>query len=153
MHLTIKHFVEECFCDLQGLKLLLEHYDGAENSIKAIAAALNYLILQEAVRSDMTENKFFFGDRTHDISKTVYYSVLRTEILLLTIQYNKLGHIEDAFLEVLNRSTLTSYWSDLIKKIPSEESFSIISEADLPDIDRKELISNLMSTFYYAHIG
>lgn len=148
-----KHFVEECYCDLQGLKLLLEHYNDAENSIKAISAALNYLILQEAVRSDMAENKFFFGDRTHDVSKSMYFSVLRMEILLLTLQINNMEHIEEAFREIQNRSMLTRYWSDLINKIPSDESFSIVSEADLPDMDRKEMINNLISTFYYAHIG
>lgn len=147
-----KHFVEECYCDFQGLRLLLEHYQQPVNSIKAISAALNYLILQEAIRSDMAENKFFFGDNTHDVSKSTYFSVLRMEILLFTLQINKIDNIEEGFREIQNRSMLTHYWSDLINKIPSEEAFSTISEADLPDIDRKELINMLLSVFYYAHV-
>lgn len=147
-----KHFVDECYCDFQGLKLLLEHYKQSENSIRAISAALNYLILQEAIRSDMADQKFFFGDATHNASKSMYFSVLRIEILLLTIQYNRISNIEQAFKEIGNRSALSRQWAKLVEKIPSEESFSLVFEKDLPNTDSKKLIDTLIATFYYAHI-
>ncbi|RKI41397.1 hypothetical protein D7V86_07300 [bacterium D16-51] len=147
-----QHLVEECYCDFQGLKLLLEHYEAPEESIRAISAALNYLILQEAIRSDIKENKLFFGDETHDASRSMYFSVLRMEILLLTLQINKLSNIEEGFREIQSRSMLTKYWSHLIKKIPLEESFSLVSEDDLPKLDKKKIKDILINNFYYVHI-
>ena len=147
-----EHLVEECYCDLQGLKLLLEHYEAPDRSVRAISAAMNYLILQEAIRSDIKENKLFFRDEAHEASRSMYFSVLRMEILLLTLQINNLPNIEEGFREIQNRSFLTKYWSAVIKKIPSDQSFSVISESDLPDIERTRLVDILINIFYYAHI-
>lgn len=36
-----EQLVEEYYCDLQGLKLLLEHYEAPDRSVKAISAAMN----------------------------------------------------------------------------------------------------------------
>ena len=74
------------------------------------------------------------------------------EILLLTLQINNLPNIEDGFREIQNRSVLTKYWSAVIKKIPSDQSFSVISESDLPDIGTKRLVDTLINIFYYVHI-
>lgn len=64
----------------------------------------------------------------------------------------KLRNIEEGFREIQNRSFLTKYWSAVLKKIPSDQSFSVISESDLPNIERKKLVDILINTFYYAHI-
>lgn len=45
------------------------------------------------------------------------------------------------------------YWTLLIDKIPAEESFQGLSETDLPNVDRKDLIDSLISNFYYISIG
>lgn len=148
-----RHFAEECYCDLMGLKLLLEHYRNPKDSVRAISAAINYLIFQEAVRSDVSDSGFFFGNIIHDVSRTMYFSVLRMEFLLIILQYNGHEHIEECFFEIQERSILTRYWTELIRKIPSEESFSVLSEEDLPNLDREQLVSVLIKTFYYAHIG
>ncbi len=146
------HLIEECYCDLQGLKLLLEHYEKPKESVRAISAALNYLILQEAIHSDIMENELFFEDKTHNASRSMYFSVLRMEILLLTLQINNLPNIEEGFREIQNRSMLTKYWSYIIKQIPSEKSFSLISKDDLPELDRTKIINILINNFYYIHI-
>ena len=120
--------------------------------MRAISAAINYLIFQEAVRSDVSDGRFFFEDIVHDVSRTMYFSVLRMEFLLIILQYNGHEHIEECFFEIQERSILTRYWTELIRKIPSEESFSLLSEEDLPNLDREQLVSVLIKTFYYTHI-
>lgn len=146
------HFVEECYCDWNGVKLLLEHYNEAEESICAISYVFSYLILQEAIRSDITSDKLFFENANHSISRTMYFSVLRMQILLLAIQFNKLEKIEEGFRKVQEQFNLMEYWIAIIKDIPSGESFDGVGEKDLPNIDRKQLIDSLINCFYYAHI-
>lgn len=63
------------------------------------------------------------------------------EILLLTLQINNLPNIEEGFREIQNRSMLTKYWLYIIKQIPSEKSFSLISKDDLPELDRTKIIN------------
>lgn len=83
-----EHLIEECYCDLQRLKLLLEHYEAPD--------------------------------------------------------------IEEGFREIQNRSFLTKYWPAVIKKIPSDQSFSDISESDLPNIERKRLVDILILKGIFA---
>ena len=46
---------------------------------------MNYLILQEAIRSDIKENKLFFRDEAHEASRSMYFSVLRMENIAFNI--------------------------------------------------------------------
>ena len=147
------HLVEECYCDWNGVKLLLEHYNAPEQSIRAISVAMNYLILQEAIRSDVATDRLFFDDEKHEVSHSMYFSVLRMEIMLLTIQINKISNVEKSFREIQEQYRLTEYWPDLVKKIPSAEAMALISEKNLPNIDRKKIVDVLINNFYYMHVG
>ena len=146
------HFIEECYCDWNGVKLLLEHYTEPEESVNAISYAFNYLILQEAIRSDISNDRIFFEDKKHPVSRSMYFAVLRMEILLLTIQFNNLGTIENNFREIQDHYKLMDYWLEIIKKIPSLDSFRRVTEKDLPNMDKDKIVNILLSTFYYAHI-
>lgn len=141
-----RNFVEECYCDFQGLKLLLEHYEKPEDSVRGISLAMSYLILQEAVRSDMTDNKFFFGDKTHYASRCVYFAVLRMQVMFVTLQVNK---FENPFRSFLN--TWSSLWPKLVEKIPSEEAFEAAPFFSIP-INEERLRSLLMAAFYYRSV-
>ena len=147
-----QHFIEECYCDWNGVKLLLEHYNEPEKSISAISHVFNYLILQEAIRSDITADKLFFENADHPVSRAMYFSVLRMEILLLAIQFNKLEKIEDGFRKVQEQFGLMNYWLDIIRDIPSYESFCVVDEKSIQGMDRKKLTDSLINCFYYAHI-
>lgn len=150
-----KNFIEECYCDFQGIKLLLEHYEKQELSIRAIFAAMNYLVLQESIRSEMQDGTFFFGKREHEVRNIAYYSVMRMEmmyksLLVLLIDYKKL---QSLVYEVIGDNFLFEFWSFLDQTIPPEERISRLSEGDLPNIDRKKLKCLLMKTFYFTNIG
>ena len=147
-----EHLIEECFCDWNGIKLLLEHYDNPKSSISAISMVFKYLIIQEAIRSDIDNGKFYFDDSEHNASRAMYFSVLRMEIILLTIRINNLNEIEQEFRKVQEQYLLTDCWMNLLKKIPSENVFSSLSDADLPNMDRKKLINILIDIFYYVHV-
>lgn len=108
--------VEECYCDWNGVKLLLEHYNNLEKSVRAISAVFKYLIIQEAIRSDIGKHKFFFEDSKHKVSRAIFFSVLRIEIILLTIRINHLGSVEYAFREIQEQYLLTDCWLDVLKK-------------------------------------
>ena len=147
-----EHLIEECYCDWNGVKLLLEHYNNPENSVRAISVAFKYLIIQEAIRSDIEKHRFFFDDSKHKASRAMYFSVLRMEIILLTIRINHLGNIERAFEEMQEKYLLTDCWLNILKKIPSDSAFADLTESKLPDIEQKELVDVLIRTFYYMHV-
>lgn len=131
----------------------MEHYNAPEQSIRAISVAMNYLILQEAIRSDVATDRLFFDDEKHEVSHSMYFSVLRMEIMLLTIQINKISNVEKSFREIQEQYRLSEYWPDLVKKIPSAEVMALISEKNLPNIDRKKIVDVLINNFYYMHVG
>lgn len=146
------HFIEECYCDFMGLKLLLEHYENPERSVTAVSSALNYLITQESIRSDMRDGVFHMKDTLREATPTMYFSVLRVQLLLLTLEMNELNNIERAFVQIHDRSRLTERLSAFIKLLPDKETMGVLTDADLPDIDRKSLVSSLLRQFYCLSI-
>ena len=146
------HFMEECYCDFMGLKLLLEHYENPDRSITAVSSALNYLITQESIRSDMRDGVFHMKDTLREATSTMYFSVLRVHLLLLTLGMNELDDIEQAFVQIHDRSCLTERLSTFIELLPDKEAMGVLTYADLPDIDQKALVNSLLRQFYCLSI-
>lgn len=147
-----ENFVEECYCDWNGVKLLLEHYGNPKESLRAISLVFKYLIIQEAIRSDIEGGKLFFDDPDHEVSRAAYFSVLRLEIVLLEIRFNNLGDIEEAFFEEQEQHLLTDTWMKILRKIPNDKAFKTVPKDILSGVGRKELANVLINTFYYMHV-
>lgn len=146
------HFIEECYCDFMGLKLLLEHYEDPKRSVTAVSSALNYLITQESIRSDMRDGVFHMKDTLREATSTMYFSVLRVQFLLLTLEMNELDDIERAFAQIHDRSRLTERLFTFIELLPDEEAMGVLTDVDLPDIDQKSLVNSLLRQFYCLSI-
>ena len=124
-----------------------------ELSVNAISSALNYLITQETIRSDLNEGLRNAKDVFREAKETMFYSVQRVMMLLLTLEMNQLKDIEQAFAEIHDRSQLTDRLGDFIQGLPDEEAVDRVSEADLPNIDRDRLEKALMQEFYYCSVS
>lgn len=142
------HFIEECYCDFMGLKLLLEHYEDPKRSVTAVSSALNYLITQESIRSDMRDGVFHMKDTLREATSAMYFSVLRVQFLLLTLEMNELDDIERAFAQIHDRSHLTERLSTFIEFLPDEKAMGVLTDANLPKIDPKTLVNSLLRRFY-----
>lgn len=147
------HFIEECYCDFIGFKLLVEQYKLPNVSVSAISSALNYLIMQESIRSDMREGVAYAKNLFREANPTMFYSVLRTQMLLLTLEMNHMEDIERAFAQIHNRSYLTDRLNVFIQKLPDEEAMKSVSEYDLPNIDKDLLVRELLKEFYYCSVS
>ena len=147
------HFIEECYCDFIGFKLLVEQYRLPNVSVSAISSALNYLIMQESIRSDMREGVAYAKNLFREANPTMFYSVLRTQMLLLTLEMNHMEDIERAFAQIHNRSYLTDRLNVFIQKLPDEEAMKSVSEYDLPNIDKDLLVRELLKEFYYCSVS
>lgn len=146
-------FVEECYCDFVGFKLLVEEYRSPDVSVNAISSALNYLITQEAIRSDLHDSVQQAKNVLRDAKATLFYSVQRVMMLLLTLGMNQMEDMERAFRETHDRDQLTDRLSAFIQELPDEQAMNRVSEADLPNIDRERLEKALMQEFYYCSVS
>ena len=146
-------FLEECYCDFVGFKLLVEEYRSPDVSVNAISSALNYLITQETIRSDLNDGLRNAKNVFREAKDTMFYSVQRVMMLLLTLEMNQLKDIERAFGEIHDRSQLTDRLGTFIQGLPDEEAVDRVSEADLPNIDRDRLENALMQEFYYCSVS
>lgn len=147
------HFVEECYCDFIGLKMLLEHYDETVLSIKAVSSALNYLIMQESIRCDLEDGIAHLKDAERRPQATMYFSVLRTQLLLITLEMNESDSIAAAFAEIYDRSSLTERLGEFVKSLPDREKIKYLAKSEFLEMDRATLTDTLLRQFYYAHIG
>lgn len=147
------HFAEECYCDFIGFKLLVEQYRLPNISVNAISSTLNYLITQECIRSDLCEGIEFANNTFREANATMFYSVLRVQILLLTLEMNRMKDIEQAFAEIHDRSQLTDRLRLFIQGLPNVEAMKSITEDNLPDIDRSLLVRALLQEFYYCSVS
>lgn len=146
-----QHFVEECYCDFRGMQLLLENYSEPEEGIRAISSALNYLITQEYMRCDFKNGTTQFSNAGEEASLSMYLSVFRMEMLLITIQFNQLTIIDKAFQEIQNRLPLTEYWKQFVKKLPDLSELPFLSDINTPNLEKTELINLVLNSFYYCH--
>lgn len=147
------HFAEECYCDFIGFKLLVEQYRLPNISVNAISSTLNYLITQESIRSDLCEGIEFANNTFREANVTMFYSVLRVQMLLLTLEMNQMKDIERAFTEIHDRSQLTDRLRAFIQGLPDAEAMKSISEDNLPDMDRSLLTKALLQEFYYCSVS
>lgn len=146
-------FMEECYCDFIGYQLLKEKYGGTDFFINAISKALNYLLTQEAIRSDLHDGVERVKDVLRDITVTLFYSGQRVIMLLLALGMNHNGEMEKAYVDTHDRDQLTDRLPAFIQELPDEEAMNRVSEADLPNIDRERLEKALMQEFYYCSVS
>ena len=146
-------FVEECYCDFIGFKLLVEEYRSPDVSVNAISSALNYLITQEAIRSDLHDGVEQAKNVLRDAKDTLFYSIQRVMMLLLILGMNQMEDMERAFRETHDRDQLTDRLAAFIQELPDEDAMNRVSEADLPNIDRERLEKALMQEFYYCSVA
>ena len=145
-------FMEECYCDFIGYQLLKELYGGTDFFINAISKALNYLLTQEAIRSDLHDGVERVKDVLRDITVTLFYSGQRVIMLLLALGMNHNGEMEKAYVDTHDRDQLTDRLPAFIQELPDEEAMNRVSEADLSNNDRERLEKALMREFYYCSV-
>ena len=143
------HFMEECYCDFIGLRMLLEHYGESDLSVSAISGALNYLITQESIRSDLEDGMEHIKAAEREAHSVMYFSVLRVQLLLITLEINQLDKINIVFSEIHDRSNLTDRLKTFVQSISDEKC--IVN--NFVDTDKDALRNILFEKFYYAHIG
>ena len=146
------HFLEECYCDYMGFKLLIENYENAGQSINAIISALSCLITLESIRNDIRDGIEFIKDGNRIADLAMYFSVLRTQILLCTIEISKLDTVA-ALNGVHKRSKITDRLIDFIQNLPSKDSFAVLSENDLPQLSKKTMLDVMIKQLYYISIS
>ncbi len=146
------HFLEECYCDYIGLKMLVEHYEKPDTSVNAIISALNCLITLESIRDDLRDGIEFIKDGSRTAKHSMYFSVLRTQILLCTVEVSQLD-TATALDGVHKRSIITDRLMRFIEKLPDKEDFAVISYNDLPKIENNKIIDTLIKQLYYISVS
>lgn len=144
------NFVEECFCDFQGFKLLLEHYSNAEFSIYSISNALNYLVLQESIRSDLANGALDVNNTSKDAQDTLYFSVLRIQMLLIILQMNEIETIGLVYDKTLDCCELTEQLGRFMEMLPDRNILNELNSNDLPNIDLKTIKDILIKQLFYS---
>ena len=114
---------------------------------------MNYLITQEAIRSDLHDGVEQAKNVLRDAKATLFYSIQRVMMLLLILGMNQMEDMERAFRETHDRDQLTDRLSAFIQELPGEDAMNRVSEADLPNIDRERLEKALMQEFYYCSVA
>lgn len=146
------HFVEECFCDFTGFKLLMEHYAEHDVSIFAISNAINYLILQESIRSDMANGIEHISDIKKEAQDTLFFSVFRLQILFMILQANKIDASTSIYEKTQNNWEIIDALEQFIQNLPKGDSLKILTPDMLPNIGKEKLEHSLVSQLYYGRI-
>lgn len=74
-------------------------------------------------------------------------------MLLLILGMNQMEDMERACREIHDRDQLTDRLFAFIQELPEEDAMKCVSEADLPNINRKRLEKALMQEFYYCSVA
>ncbi len=157
MNLIVKsdrfiHFVEECYCDFMGFKLLMEHYANPDEAIGAITNALNFLIILESIKSDLSDDIHKLNNIKKEAEDTLYFSVLRVQVLLIILQMNETQEIKITLSGVKDCSVITERLEAFIESLPNEESFRIISSSVFQDINNHDLLLYIVKKLYYCSV-
>ena len=75
-----------------------------------------------------------------------------SKVLLCTIEVSKLDTAA-ALDGVHKRSLITDRLMDFIRELPDNSSFAVVSEKDLPSIDRKQVLDAMIRQLYYISIS
>lgn len=146
-------FIEECYCDFVGVKLLLEQYENGEASVVAISSALNFLLALECIRSDLDAGIENLTKENVLAKNTMFFALLREQLFLLTLQINNLNSINNAFEEIHNNNFLTDRLGFFIKNLPNGKSMRTIDNSFLPKISEESIRSVLINQLYYCHVA
>lgn len=146
-------FMEECYCDFIGYQLLKEKYGGTDFFINTISKALNYLLTQEAIRSDLHDGVEQVKNVHRDISVTLFYSGQRVIMLLLSLGLNHNGEMEKAYADTHDRDQLTDRLASFIKELPDEDVMHNALESAIINFDSKRLQQVLIEKFYYCSVS
>lgn len=149
---NFNHFLEECYCDFMGFNLLVEHYQNTGAYVNAIISVLNCLITLEYIRDDMRDGFDHIKDGARIATPAMYFSFLRTQVLLCTIEMRKLDTVT-ALNGIHKRSLITDRLVSFIKNLPDKESFKVITEKNLSSIEQKDIFDVLIKKLYYISIS
>lgn len=153
MNLIIKsdrfiHFVEECYCDFKGFKLLMEHYANPDEAIGAITNALNFLIILESIKSDLSEGIHKLNSTRKEAEDTLYYSVLRVQVLLIILQMNEAQEIKITLSGVKDCSLITKRLKAFIESLPDEDTLKKVNSSMLHNLNNERLIDSFVNAVY-----
>lgn len=146
------HFVEECYCDFMGFKLLLEHYAAPDESIGSITNTLNFLILLECVKSDLHMGIKGINNIKKEAQDTLYFSVLRVQVLLIILQMNETQGIKTTRKGIKDCSFITERLELFIQSLPDESSLSVVEDSILKNISRDNIISYITKKLYFCRV-
>lgn len=146
------HFVEECYCDFMGFKLLMEHYANPEEAIGAITNALNFLIILESIKSDLSDGIYKLKNIKKEAEDTLYFSVLRVQVLLIILQMNEAQEIKITLSGVKDCSIITERLEEFIELLPDEESLRTINSGMFQNISSQDLLSYIIKKLYYCSV-
>ncbi len=158
MNLIIKsdrfiHFVEECNCDFMGFKLLMEHYANPNETISAISNALSFLLLLECIKSDLSQGIHNLNNTKKEAEDTLYFSVLRVQVLLTILQMNKAGEIKITLNEVKDCSFIAERLETFIESLPDENTLKMFNSSMIEKISNEDILSYIIKKLYYCTVG
>lgn len=145
------HFLEECYCDYMGFKLLIEHYENASKSVDAILSALNCLLTLECIRNDLRDGISCIKKAHRIANRALYFSLIRTELLLCTIEISNLN-TSSALEGIHNRIVITDRLKEFISCLP-DEKLNELSDDNLPSIPMKQIIDSMIKQLYYSSVS
>lgn len=145
------HFLEECYCDYMGFKLLIEHYENASKSVDAILSALNCLLTLECIRNDLRDGISCIKKAHRIANRALYFSLIRTELLLCTIEISNLN-TSSALEGIHNRIVITDTLKEFISCLP-DEKLNELSDDNLPSIPMKQIIDSMIKQLYYSSVS
>ncbi len=158
MNLIIKsdrfiHFVEECYCDFMGFKLLMEHYANPDEAIGAISNALNFLIILECIKSDLSEGIHKLNCTRKEAEDTLYFSVLRVQVLIIILQMNEVQEIKITMSGVKDCSLITEQLELFIESLPDEDTLKTLNSSMLQNISNEDMLSYITKKLYYCSVS
>lgn len=158
MNLIIKsdrfiHFVEECYCDFMGFKLLMEHYANPDEAIGAISNALNFLIILECIKSDLSEGIHKLNCTKKEAEDTLYFSVLRVQVLIIILQMNEVQEIKITMSGVKDCSLITEQLELFIESLPDEDTLKTLNSSMLQNISNEDMLSYITKKLYYCSVS
>lgn len=147
------HFVEECYCDFTGIKLLLENYVAPDESISAITNVLNFLIILESIKSNLIMGIKDINLTNKEAKDTLYFSVLRVQLLLIILQISDTMEIKIPRSGIKDCGFITERLKTFIQSLPSENSMRTIDDNILKSIKKTDIISYITKKLYYCYIN
>ncbi len=145
------HFLEECYCDYMGFKLLIEHYSNTCKSIDAIISALSCLLTLECIRNDLYDGIQCIRSNHKTASRALYFTFVRIELLICTIEISNLD-TSKALVGLHSKIKITESLEEFISCLPDEKLKSLSNEY-LPSLSKNCIINSLIKQLYYSSVS